>query len=97
MKPTARKGKKPVSFTFTSNNKPSRREVLVGSATAGAMVVLHGERPAAADGKKTFTILHTDGGRPLIIDNKRCCKRSRGCFPPRQYTCELQISVLVQE
>ena len=34
---------------------------------------------------------------PMIIDNKRCCKRSQGCFLLRQYTCELQISVLVQE
>src|ERR1039458_8472541 len=38
----------------------SRREVLVGSAAAGAMVVLHGERATGADGRKTFTILHTN-------------------------------------
>ncbi len=39
---------------------PTRREVLAGSVAIGAMVVLGGERVAAADGKKTFTILHTN-------------------------------------
>src|SRR5471032_2782772 len=39
---------------------PTRRDVLVGSAATGAMVVLHGKPVAAADGKKTFTILHTN-------------------------------------
>jgi 5'-nucleotidase len=38
----------------------SRRELLAGSAAAGAVVVLRGEPIAAADGKKTFTILHTN-------------------------------------
>jgi 5'-nucleotidase / UDP-sugar diphosphatase len=38
----------------------SRREVLVGSAATGAMVVLHGQSAVAVDGKKTFTILHTN-------------------------------------
>jgi 5'-nucleotidase len=38
----------------------SRREVLAGSAAAGAMVLIAGEPAAAADGKKTFTILHTN-------------------------------------
>jgi 5'-nucleotidase / UDP-sugar diphosphatase len=38
----------------------SRRELLAGSAAAGAVVALRGEPAAAADGKKTFTILHTN-------------------------------------
>jgi 5'-nucleotidase len=38
----------------------SRREVLAGSVAVGAMLVLRGERAVAADGKKTFTILHTN-------------------------------------
>jgi 5'-nucleotidase / UDP-sugar diphosphatase len=41
------------------NKLPSRREVLAGSAAVGAIALLGGE-PAAADGKKTFTILHTN-------------------------------------
>jgi 5'-nucleotidase / UDP-sugar diphosphatase len=39
---------------------PSRREVLVVSIALGAMLVPRGERAWAADGKKTFTILHTN-------------------------------------
>jgi len=39
----------------------SRRDVLAGSAAAGATVLLAGKPAAAADGKKlTFTILHTN-------------------------------------
>ena len=38
----------------------SRRELLAGSAAAGAVVVLRAEPAAAADGQKTFTILHTN-------------------------------------
>jgi 2',3'-cyclic-nucleotide 2'-phosphodiesterase (5'-nucleotidase family) len=38
----------------------SRRELLASSAAVGAVVVLRGEQAAAADGKKTFTILHTN-------------------------------------
>jgi 5'-nucleotidase/UDP-sugar diphosphatase len=38
----------------------SRRELLAGAVAAGAMVGLHGKQAAAADGKKTFTILHTN-------------------------------------
>jgi 5'-nucleotidase/UDP-sugar diphosphatase len=41
-------------------DKPSRREVLATSAAATFMVLLHGEPGAAADGKKIFTILHTN-------------------------------------
>ena len=38
----------------------SRREVLAGSVAIGAMIVLRGAGAWAADGKKTFTILHTN-------------------------------------
>ncbi len=38
----------------------SRRELLAGSALVGAAMALRGETAAAADGKKTFTILHTN-------------------------------------
>jgi 5'-nucleotidase/UDP-sugar diphosphatase len=58
MKPTGSPGKK--TFTAMLNKTRSRREVLVGSAAAGAMVILHGEPAAAADGKKPFTIPHTN-------------------------------------
>jgi 5'-nucleotidase/UDP-sugar diphosphatase len=47
------------TFTAKSSKTPSRREVLAGSAAAGAIVLMGGQ-PAAADGKKTFTILHTN-------------------------------------
>src|ERR1022692_1681815 len=48
------------AFTVMPSKTPSRREVLAGSAAAGAMALLRGEPVAAADGKKTFTILHTN-------------------------------------
>src|SRR5579864_5805457 len=38
----------------------SRRKVLAGSAATGAMALIGGRLAAAADGKKTFTILHTN-------------------------------------
>ena len=38
----------------------SRREFLAGSAIAGATIALSGQPSAAADGKQTFTILHTN-------------------------------------
>jgi 5'-nucleotidase/UDP-sugar diphosphatase len=38
----------------------SRRDFLAGSAAAGAAIFLPGQPAAAADGKKTFTILHTN-------------------------------------
>lgn len=38
----------------------SRREFLAGSSAGAATLFLSGERAAAADGKKTFTILHTN-------------------------------------
>ena len=52
-------GKK--AFTLMSHETPSRRrEVLAGSAAAGTMTLLGRAPAAAADGKKTFTILHTN-------------------------------------
>ena len=45
--------------TFTLKSL-SRRELLAGSAAAGAVVVLRGEPAAATGGRKTFTILHTN-------------------------------------
>jgi 5'-nucleotidase len=54
----------------------SRREVLAGSAAAGAMALLRGEPAAAADGKKTFTILHTNDLHSNLI----------GLGPARDYT-----------
>jgi len=38
----------------------SRREVLAGSVAIGALLILRGGPAAAAEGKKTFTILHTN-------------------------------------
>jgi 5'-nucleotidase / UDP-sugar diphosphatase len=59
MKLNAPHGKKPV--TFISNITPSRRDVLAGSAAAGALILLNGKPIAkAADVTKTFTILHTN-------------------------------------
>jgi 5'-nucleotidase/UDP-sugar diphosphatase len=58
MKPVVPQGKK--GFAVMLRKTHSRREVLVGSAATGAMVVLHGKPVAAADGKKIFTILHTN-------------------------------------
>lgn len=46
---------------MNTNREPlSRREFLAGSAAVGATIVLSSELAAAADGKKTFTILHTN-------------------------------------
>jgi len=38
----------------------SRRKFLAESAVAGAALLVSGGVPATADGKKTFTILHTN-------------------------------------
>jgi 5'-nucleotidase / UDP-sugar diphosphatase len=51
--------KKPAIVGLT-NITSTRREVLAGSVAIGATLVLRGERAWAADGKKTFTILHTN-------------------------------------
>jgi 5'-nucleotidase len=45
----------------------SRREFLAGAAAFGATIVLPGEWAAAADGKKTFTILHTNDMHSAFI------------------------------
>jgi 5'-nucleotidase / UDP-sugar diphosphatase len=58
MKQTGPQGKK--TFRVKLSKAHSRREVLVGSAAAGAMVILRGKPAAAADITKTFTILHTN-------------------------------------
>jgi 5'-nucleotidase len=54
----------------------SRREFLAGAAAFGATIVLPGELAAAADGKKTFTILHTNDMHSAFI----------GMGPERDYT-----------
>jgi len=46
--------------TLLSRETLTRREFLAGAAAIGATFVLPGELAAAADGKKTFTILHTN-------------------------------------
>jgi 5'-nucleotidase / UDP-sugar diphosphatase len=43
-----------------ANESVSRRDFLAGSAAGAATLLLSGEPAAAADGKKTFTILHTN-------------------------------------
>ena len=48
------------TFTFMSRHTISRREFLAGSAAVGATILLPRLLSAAADGKKTFTILHTN-------------------------------------
>ena len=48
------------AFTLRSRNTISRREFLIGSAAAGVTVLLPGLLSAAANGKKTFTVLHTN-------------------------------------
>jgi 5'-nucleotidase/UDP-sugar diphosphatase len=44
----------------TTREALSRREFLAGVAAVGATIIWPGEFAAAADGKKTFTILHTN-------------------------------------
>ncbi len=48
------------SAAIASTEAWSRREFLVSAAAVGAIAAFHGEPAAAADGKKTFTILHTN-------------------------------------
>ena len=48
------------SSTQTSIETLSRRKFLADSAAAGAVLLLPGSMAAAAEGKKTFTILHTN-------------------------------------
>jgi 5'-nucleotidase / UDP-sugar diphosphatase len=62
----ARRGGRPAapvskkSITLMSYQKLDRREFVVGSAATGATLLLPGGFAAATDGKKTFTILHTN-------------------------------------
>ena len=45
----------------------SRREFMAVSAAAGATILLPGALSAALDGKKTFTILHTNDMHSAFI------------------------------
>ncbi len=45
----------------------SRREFLAGAVAVGATIVLPEQVAAAADGKKTFTILHTNDMHSAFI------------------------------
>ena len=47
-------------FTPIKRKALTRREFLAGTAAVGAKILLSGELFAAVDGKKTFTILHTN-------------------------------------
>ena len=73
VKPIAPHGKQP--STVVSKIMPSRRDVLAGSAAAGAMILLRGDPAAAEDGKQTFTILHTNDLHSNLI----------GMAPARDY------------
>jgi 5'-nucleotidase len=48
------------AFTLMSRDSISRREFLVASAAVGVTILLPGGLSAALDGKKSFTILHTN-------------------------------------
>jgi 5'-nucleotidase/UDP-sugar diphosphatase len=48
------------TVTLVSRDTLSRRDLSAGSAATGAVVILRGGPAAATDGKKTFTILHTN-------------------------------------
>ena len=61
------RGKKPSAaadakraYTLMSRDTISRREFLVASAAVGVTILLPRGLSAAVDGKKTFTILHTN-------------------------------------
>ncbi len=58
-KPIAAEDRKE-TVSLMSSDAISRREFLGGSAAAGAILFLPGVLFAAQDGKKTFTILHTN-------------------------------------
>ena len=48
------------AVTISSRNTISRREFLIGSAAVGVTILLPGGLYATVNGKKTFTILHTN-------------------------------------
>jgi 5'-nucleotidase/UDP-sugar diphosphatase len=64
------------SSTLTSIETFSRRKFLAESAAAGAVLLLPGSMAAAADRKKTFTILHTNDLHSNLI----------GMAPSQDYT-----------
>ena len=53
--------------TGTSGNAVSRREFVAGGVVAGAALFLPGALSAAPDGRKTFTILHTNDMHSAFI------------------------------
>jgi 5'-nucleotidase / UDP-sugar diphosphatase len=53
--------------TLTSGGTVSRREFVAGSAVAGVTLLLPGALAAALDGKRTFTILHTNDMHSAFI------------------------------
>jgi hypothetical protein len=55
------------TLTPLSHEATSRREFLAGAAAVGATILLPGELAAAADGKKAFTILHTNDMHSAFI------------------------------
>jgi 5'-nucleotidase/UDP-sugar diphosphatase len=59
-KPAAAANDSEETFTLTSRDTLTRREFLAGTAAVGATILLSGDLFAAVDGKKTFTILHTN-------------------------------------
>ena len=58
-KPTAAEDDKKTNPSG-SRDTITRREFLIGSAAVGVTILLPGGLYAALDGKKTFTILHTN-------------------------------------
>jgi 5'-nucleotidase / UDP-sugar diphosphatase len=48
------------TVSILSREMLTRRDFLAGAAAIGATFILPGELAAAAEGKKTFTILHTN-------------------------------------
>ena len=53
--------------THMSRDTISRREFLAGAAAVGLTILLPGGLAAAVDGKKTFTILHTNDMHSAFI------------------------------
>jgi 5'-nucleotidase / UDP-sugar diphosphatase len=55
------------TLKIQSSSRPTRREFLVGTAAACATILLPGALSAAPEGKKTFTILHTNDMHSNLI------------------------------
>jgi 5'-nucleotidase len=64
------------TFTLMSRDTITRREFLAVSAAVGVTILLPGALFAATDGKKTFTILHTNDMHSAFI----------GLGPAQDYT-----------